>query len=127
MHKELYEGLKFIVVGIIAVFTDFAFYSFLIGFGITFDISKLLSFILGAIVGFILNKNWTFNSSAKVNREIVYFSLLYFISLNVNVFSNKIVLQYTQLKFLSFLVATTLSTIINYIGQKYIVFRKALK
>ena len=127
MHKELYEGLKFIVVGIIAVVTDFAFYYLFIRFGITLDISKLLSFILGAIVGFILNKNWTFNSKAKANREIVYFSLLYFLSLNINVISNKIVLEYTQLKLLSFLVATALSTIINYIGQKFIVFRKVLK
>lgn len=124
MNKHFSEALRFIAVGVLAVLTDFVFYYLLSNFGINVNIAKLISFILGATIGFVLNKTWTFKSNGKLNKEIMFFSILYFISLNANVFSNKLILEISQNKLLAFLIATGVSTLINYIGQKFIVFRK---
>lgn len=124
VKPHLIEGLRFIIVGILSVFTDMGFYYLFTTNGFQVNLSKLISFVLGAILGFIMNKSWTFRSKGNTHKEILMFAVLYFISLNANVFSNKWILDSYHLKLLAFIVATGISTIINYLGQKFIVFRK---
>lgn len=124
MNKHFSEAIRFLIVGTLAVLTDLIFYLILSYYGISVNLSKFISYIIGAIVGFIFNKTWTFKSKGKINTEIIFFSILYFVSLNMNVITNKLCLELLNLKLISFLVATTVSTLINYVGQKFIVFRE---
>ena len=119
LKKEL---KRFLVAGISAVSTDLATYYILLNFFNT-DIAKAISFLLGTIVAFIINKYWTFEKHEKSYKEIAKFGLLYSVTLGANVMTNKIVLDIFSITILAFLIATGVSTVLNFIGQKWWVFK----
>ena len=90
---------------------------------LSYDVSKAISFLFGAIVAFIMNKYWTFENYEKSYKEVLQFGVLYGISLTANVVANKLVLEYTSLILLAFLVATGISMTLNFLGQKFFVFK----
>ena len=113
---------RFIFAGLSAVFTDLIGYITLLNF-LNHDFAKTISFILGSIVAFIINKYWTFERHLRSLNEIIKFILLYGTTLGLNIFTNRFSLDLTDMIFLSFLIATGLSTVVNFIGQKFWVFR----
>jgi|TARA_B110000503_G_scaffold56406_1_gene90398 putative flippase GtrA len=122
MSKIKKELKRFLLAGLSAVATDLATYYILLNF-IPHDIAKAISFLLGTILAFIINKYWTFEKYQKSYKEMMKFGILYSLTLGANVMTNNIVLEYTSLVFLAFLVATGVSTVLNFIGQKWWVFR----
>lgn len=119
IKKEL---KRFLVAGLSAVGTDLASYYLLLNF-LSHDVAKGISFLLGTIVAYIINKYWTFEKHEKSYTEILKFGVLYSVTLGVNVMTNKIVLEMTEIVFLGFLIATGVSMVLNFIGQKWWVFR----
>lgn len=115
------EILKFCVGGGSAVLVDFLVYLLLKQY-ISVSIAKTASFAVGAIVGFIINKLWTFESKTYKISEIVKYILLYICSASANTLVNKGILLVTEVTLLAFLCATAVSTIMNFIGQKFFVF-----
>ena len=122
MSKLKKELKRFLVAGISAVITDFIAYYILLDY-YSHDISKALSFLSGTLTAYIMNKYWTFEKYKKSFREIAKFGILYTITLWINVLTNKKVLDNTEFVFLAFLAATGVSTILNFIGQKWWIFR----
>lgn len=92
--------------------------------GIPVTPSKAVSYVLGAAVGFIINKLWTFESRTFLTMEIVKYIILYAFSAMVNALINRTVLDWLDISIIAFLAATGTSTIINYLGQKFFVFSK---
>lgn len=121
---HLREILKFGVGGGTAVIVDFLFYYILMNIGIERLISKTISFILGATVGFIINKLWTFESKQYNNVEIIKYIMLYLFSSTINGLINQCILEISLNELIAFFCATAVSTIINFIGQKFFVFKK---
>lgn len=122
MSKIKKELKKFIVAGFGAVGTDLGIYYFFLHFSVSY-IAKGISFLSGTIVAFIINKYWTFGKKKKSYIEVFRFALLYSITLGVNVLTNKLVLDISGIVLLSFIIATGVSTILNFIGQKFWVFK----
>ena len=122
MSKIKKELKRFLVAGLSAVGTDLVMYYILLNF-MPHDISKAVSFLLGTVVAFVINKYWTFEKHEKSYKEILKFGILYSLTLGTNVMTNKMILEYTSLVFLAFLVATGVSTVLNFIGQKWWVFK----
>lgn len=120
---EIRELLKFCVGGGSAVIVDFLMYMFLKQY-IVVSAAKIISFIMGAAVGFVINKLWTFESRSFSTSEIMRYILLYACSATANMLVNKGILLISSVTVLAFLGATTVSTIINFLGQKFFVFRK---
>lgn len=118
-RKELF---RFLVGGGSAILTDYSIYRLLVHSNIELTISKILSFICGAAVGFVINKLWTFESKYFSKREVARYILLYFISAIVNSAINISILIITNWIFFAFLCATGVSTIMNFLGQKFFVF-----
>jgi putative flippase GtrA len=87
------------------------------------DVAKAISFFLGTIVAFIINKYWTFEKHEKSYKEIVQFTILYSLTLGANVITNKFVLIQIDSILFAFLVATGVSTVLNFLGQKFWVFK----
>ncbi len=112
---------KFFFAGLIAVATDMFVYYLLLNI-FNPEISKGISFVVGSGVAYALNKYWTFEKPDKSFREILRFIILYGTTLGLNVMTNKIILDYTEIVIISFLIATGVSTILNFIGQKWWVF-----
>ena len=118
---------RFIISGILAVITDYLTYLLLINF-LSIDIAKGISFILGSVVAFILNKFWTFEYEEKAAAAVLPFMALYSSTFIVNVSLNHFSLVYiSDLKTIAFLVATAASTILNFIGMKFWVFNSNSK
>lgn len=117
------ELLKFCVGGGSAVIVDFFVY-LLLKQNIYISVAKIISFVSGAAVGFVINKLWTFESKAFKLSEILKYVLLYACSAIANALVNKGVLVMTDITFFAFLCATGISTIMNFLGQKFFVFKK---
>jgi putative flippase GtrA len=122
MSKTKKELKRFLVAGISAVGTDLVTYYILLNF-LPHDIAKAISFLLGTVVAFIINKYWTFEKHEKSYKEMFQFVILYSATLVANVITNKIVLDLFSITILAFLIATGVSTVLNFIGQKWWVFR----
>lgn len=118
------EILRFLVGGGSAVVTDYIVYRLLIwlSFGVT--MSKGISFVTGSIVGFVINKLWTFESKKFIKAEVVKYIILYTITATINAWVNDIVLLLFNIQLFAFLCATGVSTVLNFIGQKFFVFYK---
>jgi len=117
------EITRFLIVGFSAVGTDFSVYFLLVRF-LDHSPAKAISFISGTIVAYIFNKYWTFEQKRKSYSEVVRFGFLYASTLGVNVLVNKWTLVLLpQGLFLAFLTATGASTVLNFIGQKWWVFK----
>ncbi len=119
IKKEL---KRFIVAGVSAVGTDLTTYYLLLNFFST-DVAKAISFLLGTVVAFIINKYWTFEKHERSYGEIIKFGLLYSTTLAANVFTNKVILDIFNITLIAFIIATGVSTVLNFIGQKWWVFK----
>jgi putative flippase GtrA len=122
MSQTKKELKRFLVAGVSAVSTDLITYYLLLNF-LSYDFAKTISFLLGAVVAFLINKYWTFEKHEKSYKEMLKFGMLYSVTLGANVLTNKIVIDITQIVFLAFLVATGVSTVLNFLGQKFWVFK----
>lgn len=120
---KIKEILKFCVGGGSAVVVDFLAYLILKSF-ISVSVAKAMSFVLGASVGFIINKLWTFESKKFKLTEVLKYILLYVCSAVANTLVNKGVLALSGVTLFAFLCATAVSTIMNFLGQKFFVFSK---
>ena len=109
---ELKQIFKFCVGGGSAVLMDFVVYILLKQY-IALSVAKMISFVIGAAIGFLINKLWTFES------RNFRFALLYAVSATANTMVNKGVLSLSNITIIAFLCATAVSTIINFLGQKF--------
>lgn len=136
MNKTKKEISRFIISGICAVATDMLFYYILSQF-INISTAKGISFLIGTVTAYLMNKYYTFEQKQKSFKEVVKFIILYLTSLCANIGVNKLCFiiipeifaflhipdNYQLLKLLAFLFATGTSTIINFTGQKFWVFK----
>ncbi len=106
---------RFALVGILAVFSDFFVFIILIKFINTNpNLSKFLSFILGALVAYFFNTVFTFKKQIKIRNFYRYSGVTLF-SLTVNLLTFHFFLSFTNFEEVSWLVATTLSATSNFI------------
>ncbi|MSS64509.1 GtrA family protein [Velocimicrobium porci] len=118
------ELLKFLIGGGSAVVVDYISYNVFLLTGWNVSMAKAVSYVCGAIVGFIINKLWTFESKEFSKTEIVRYIILYAVSACINAGVNKLVIIVLNMKILAFLCATGISTVLNFLGQKFFVFVK---
>lgn len=128
IHAKIRKQMvRFFFAGIGAVGTDTVVYFLLVHKFLNYvghDHAKFISFLSGTLVAFIVNKFWTFESNKKSFFEIAAFLVLYLSTLVLNVSINHFVLFATdQMTVFAFLIATGCSTVANFLGQKYWVFR----
>lgn len=121
---KIKEVLRFLVGGGTAVVVDFCIYRLLLLFSWNMDIAKMISFICGAGVGFIINKFWTFERKQFVIKEVLKYAALYTCTGVINAIVNRCTLSIINIQIVGFLVATGVSTVLNFLGQKYVVFER---
>ncbi len=120
---KIKEILKFLVGGGSAVIVDAIVYAILKQ-EMDVSVAKAISYAAGAMLGFIINKLWTFGSREFKISEVIKYIVLYLFSACANTFVNRFVLYVTGNTVSAFLCATGTSTIINFLCQKFVVFRK---
>ena len=119
---------RFLVVGLLSVVTDLCAYAALsTALALSVTWSKAISYLAGVVVGFALNKRWTFQSSRRTWTEPVSYLSLYAVTLGVNVGCNALVLSWlVDQRAIAFLLATGVTTVINFLGMRLVTFRKGI-
>ena len=128
------ELVKFLIVGvlntIIGASIMFVAYNFL---GLNYWISTSLNYIVAGTFSFFANKKFTFKSEGKTFQKIIFFILTliicYFVAFNL---SKKMIafIDINDIKLkenISMVVGMVIYTVLNFILQKQIVFRKEEK
>ena len=129
---------KFIVTGGLNTFLDFAVLNLLMSrtgivAGWWFSLFKALSFAVAVINSYFWNKHWTFEAGGKKRAEFIEFLLISLIGLGINVGTASFMVRYIEpfsdmsaitWANASALVATALALLWNFLGYKFLVFRK---
>ena len=118
------EFVRFCVVSMMAGTTDFSFY-YLSKMFLPVDISKAVSFILGGIVGYFLNKYWTFSQCRRSRSETVRYLIVGLFLLGFNVSVNRgILLLWPGAIFPAVVTASLSTTLVSFVLKKVWVFKK---
>lgn len=124
MRTHFWEGVRYFISGMSAVIADWGCYYFLLLFFVPFW-AKGISYLVGTCLSYFMNKFWTFKISHLCHKEAIRFLILYAVSLGINVLVNEMILSVHALWiFGAFIISTGTTTIFNYLGQKFWVFRR---
>ncbi|QKM64038.1 hypothetical protein DCO17_01605 [Polynucleobacter tropicus] len=124
----------FLIVGLLTVGIDFLIYrGFIYIQPLDIDsinIAKGFSFISGTVFAYFANRFWTFNQQTTGAGSVFRFVMVYILGLVANIAINHIciewfsspdfALEYTLL--IAFILATSVSASLNFIGMKFFVF-----
>jgi putative flippase GtrA len=120
------QVLRFIVTGFVGLFTDVLTYRALVNLSVHVTPAKALGCVAGTVVVFFINRAWTFSSQKKNLTQFVRFSALYATSISINTVINTAVLGVIAQPWLvAFFAATSVSTIMNFVGLKFFVFSES--
>ena len=118
----------FLFVGCLTVGLDFAIYRGLsFSFLISASLAKTIGFIGGCVFAYFANRYWTFNQKITRSGSFWRFSLVYAVSLIVNVSINQSILSASEnpeVIYIAFLIASGVSAILNFVGMKSFVFTR---
>lgn len=115
---------RFVVSGLLATASDALAYTLLQRAGLTPDPAKAGSFVVGTAVAFLLARFWTFAGAERRAGQGIAFAALYLTAFAVNVSANHLGLWAGLPGVVAFVAATGCSTVLNFLGQKFVVFRE---
>lgn len=114
---------RFLIVGGCSTLIDFVVYM-LLSIRLDITLSKGISMILSSLFSYFANKNFTFSNSDKTNMSyLVRFYLVFAANFVTNLGVNYLIFNGTSSKLLAYVLATTCGMLVNYWGQKIVVFR----
>lgn len=121
---------RFLVVGSASVVVDLTVYALLTALSpLPWGAAKGLSYAAGVVVGYFGNKFWTFQSASRSAGEPAMYLTLYALTLALNIGCNQLALAALgqQFKLASFLFATGITTVTNFLGMKLVAFRRGIE
>lgn len=148
MKVVIKQITKFGIIGVSAVLVDgIVYYIVSDKLGINTSVSKATGFFIGTIYTYFLNKYWTWKHTEKSNKDMLLkFAVVYAVSMFFNVQINSFFQNYLPDdilrlsldqasgdaktffsikadKLVAFFMATVASAVINFLGQKFLVFK----
>ena len=116
------EIIRFSIAGALVVTADIGIYYSLFHF-LPFSVSKGISFTCAGILGYLLNKYWTFKSNRPSRAEAGRFILINFLALGINVLTNQSILNtWPGAVWPALITATAVTSLLIYICFKWWVF-----
>lgn len=117
---------RFSVVGASSAVIDFGLLYILTDiFGLYYLLSATISFIAAATYNFSLNRKWTFKSKGDRRRQLPIFFGVAIVGVLLNLGIMYLGVDYLGVHYmLAKVLATGVVTIYNFLGNKYVTFRK---
>jgi putative flippase GtrA len=125
MQKDtLGQFVRFVIIGLLSTALNYGIFFFLLQLNVNYMWASAVGYISGVLAGFVFNKNWTFTKSSSNKSYLFKYLLLYAVSLGVSLlFLNLTVGKAGMDAKIANFFCIVLTTIINFAGTKYVVFK----
>lgn len=121
---------RFIMTGVVGAVVDFGSTYLLHLVGLSDGLSKTVGFILGTLTAYFINRRWTFQAAPSTRRFIVTmcsYLLTYVVQLGLYMVCIPWLEDHDLSGFwvraISFVVAQGTATVLNFIIQRWVIFR----
>lgn len=119
------QFIKFNLVGLLNTALDFALFALLTWLGVYYILAQCISYGVGMLNSYALNKYWTFAQKGRLEpKQVIRFTVLNLGSLLLSLVLLALFRDQLELKLLlAKLLATVATTLVNFAGSKLWVFR----
>ena len=123
--KVIREFIRFSLVGLLNTVVSYLSYVLLIELSVNYQASNVISYIIGMITSYLLNKSWTFKVKERSKiRIIIKFMIVNLLALLVSLSIVILMVEKFDINiYIGQLFAITGSLAINFSGQKFWVFK----
>ena len=117
------EVIRFLFVGGCVTGVDFVLYM-LLSQRLPITASNVISMLLASAFSYVINKGFTFRDKKKTDiGQLVRFYTVFLLNFATNVGVNTLLYSITGHKIVSYALATLCAMVVNYLGQRFFVFR----
>jgi len=120
------QFLRFIVVGLLSTIVNYGLFYGLLSGGLHYQLASALGFLAGVGIGYPLNKKWTYDHKEEAGKKLkAKYLAVYMASLGLSLAFLYLTVDLWGIDArLANLLAIGLTTMTNFIGTKFLVFRK---